>query len=145
MSLCQFMLLQQSTVDWVVYKQQGFIYCHSGSLEDQEWDANRSGVLVRIQAADGCLLESSLDGKRLINLSGVPFMKTLILPMGFPRDSVVKNMPVNAGDMGEFDPGSERSPGKGNGQPIPVFLPGKSYEQGSLVGCSPWGSQKSCT
>ena len=33
--------------------------------------------------------------------------------------------------------------GEGNGkwqwQPTPVFLPGKSHGQRSLVGCSPWG------
>ena len=145
MSLCQFMLLQQSTVDWVVYQPQEFICCSSGSLEDQERDANIGGVLVRIQAADGCLLESSPDGKRLINLSGVPFMRMLIWPLGFPSDSVVKNMPANAGDMGEFDPWVGKSPWKRKWRPTPVFLPGKSYEQGSLAGCSPWGSQKSCT
>ena len=27
-------------------------------------------------------------------------------------------------------------------QPIPVVLPGKSHEQRSLVGCSPWGRQE---
>ena len=30
-------------------------------------------------------------------------------------------------------------------QPIPVFLPGKSHGQRSLVGCSPWGSKESDT
>ena len=29
--------------------------------------------------------------------------------------------------------------------PTPVFLPGKSHGQGSLVGCSPWGRQQSDT
>ena len=41
---------------------------------------------------------------------------------------VVKNLPVNAGevrDMGSI-PGSGRSPGVGNGKPTPVFLPGES-------------------
>ena len=28
-------------------------------------------------------------------------------------------------------------------QPTPVFLPGESQGQGSLVGCSPWGRQES--
>ena len=27
-------------------------------------------------------------------------------------------------------------------QPTPVFLPGESHGQRSLVGCSPWGSQR---
>ena len=35
----------------------------------------------------------------------------------FPDGSVVKNLPANAGDM-SLIPGSERSPGKGNGNPF---------------------------
>ena len=37
--------------------------------------------------------------------------------MGFPGNSVVKNLLVNAGEMG-FIPGSGRSPGEGNGYPL---------------------------
>ena len=37
--------------------------------------------------------------------------------MGFPGGSLVKNPPANAGDMGSI-PGSERSPGRGNGNPL---------------------------
>ena len=39
----------------------------------------------------------------------------------------VKNSPANAGDTGDagWIPESERSPGGGNGQPTPVFLPGE--------------------
>ena len=36
---------------------------------------------------------------------------------GFPSDSGVKNPPANAGDMGST-PGSGRSPGGGNGNPL---------------------------
>ena len=36
---------------------------------------------------------------------------------GFPGGSVVKNQPANAGDMGSI-PGSGRSPGDGNGNPL---------------------------
>ena len=37
--------------------------------------------------------------------------------MGLPGDSVVKNLPANAGDAGDMGliPGSGRSPGGGNG------------------------------
>ena len=35
------------------------------------------------------------------------------------------------------------SPGGGQWQPTPVFLPGESHGQRSLVGYSPWGCQKS--
>ena len=113
-------------------------------MEDQERNVNIGRVLVRIlfQAADGCLLESSLDGKRLINLSGVPFMRLLILLMGFPSDSVVKNMPANAGDIGEFDPWVRKIPWKRKWQPTPVFLPGKSHGWRSLMGYSSWGHKR---
>ena len=37
--------------------------------------------------------------------------------MGFPGGSVIKNLPVNSGDMGSI-PGSGRSPGGGNGNPL---------------------------
>ena len=39
------------------------------------------------------------------------------MTMGFPGGSVVKNPPANAGDMG-FIPGSGRSPGEENGNPL---------------------------
>ena len=37
--------------------------------------------------------------------------------MGFPDGSVVKNLPANAEDVGLI-PGSGRSPGEGNGNPL---------------------------
>ena len=37
--------------------------------------------------------------------------------MGFPGGSVVKNLPTKAGDAGSI-PGSGRSPGEGNGNPL---------------------------
>ena len=40
-----------------------------------------------------------------------------MLYLGFPGDSEVKNLPVNAGDSGSI-PGLGRSPGKGNGNPL---------------------------
>ena len=40
--------------------------------------------------------------------------------MGFPGGSVVKHLPANAGDAGDVGsiPGSGRSPGGGNGNPL---------------------------
>ena len=37
--------------------------------------------------------------------------------MGFPGGSLVKNMPATAGDADSI-PGSGRSPGEGNGNPL---------------------------
>ena len=39
---------------------------------------------------------------------------------GFPGGAVVKNLPANAGDAGSI-PGSERSPGVGNGNHSSIF------------------------
>ena len=40
--------------------------------------------------------------------------------LGFPGSSVLKNLPVNAGDAGDVGliPGLRRSPGEGNGNPL---------------------------
>ena len=63
---------------------------------------------------------------------------------GFLGDSVVKNLPANAGDVSLIS-ALGRSPGEGKKQPIPIFLPGKSHGQRDLVGYSPWGHKKSQT
>ena len=60
----------------------------------------------------------------------------------FTGDSVVKNLPANAGDMGST-PGSGRSPQRREWQPTPVFLPGESHGRRSLVGSGPWGHKES--
>ena len=45
-----------------------------------------------------------------------------------PRGSVIKHLPANAEDMGSI-PGLGRFSGEENGNPYPVFLPGKSHRQ----------------
>ena len=54
----------------------------------------------------------------------------------------VRNLSANAGDIRDegLIPESGRSPGVGHKQPIPVFLPGESHGQRSLVGYSPYAS-----
>ena len=60
--------------------------------------------------------------------------------VGFPGSSISEESDCNEGDLGSI-PGSERSPGEGNGNQ--VFLPGESHGQRSLAGCSPWGRKES--
>jgi len=60
----------------------------------------------------------------------------------FPGDSEVKASASDAGNLGSI-PGSGRSPGEGNGNP--VFLPGESHGWRSLVGYSPQGCKGSDT
>ena len=57
---------------------------------------------------------------------------------------VLKNPPANAGDVRHgFDPWVGKMPWRRAEQPSPVFLPGESHGQRSLVGYSPWGRQES--
>jgi len=55
-----------------------------------------------------------------------------------PQWLSAKESACNA-DVGDMDwiPGSGRSPGEGNGNLSPVFLPGESHGQRSLVADSP--------
>ena len=61
----------------------------------------------------------------------------------FPGGASGQELPASAGEAREAGslPGL-RSPGEGNGKPTPVFLPGESHAQRSLVGYSPWGCKE---
>ena len=58
---------------------------------------------------------------------------------------MLKNLPANIGDIRDmvFIPGLGRFPWGRKRQPTPLFLPGKSHGQRSLVGYSPWGHKES--
>ena len=58
----------------------------------------------------------------------------------FPCGLEVKNLPANAGDGGSV-PGSERSPGEGNGDPYQSSCLGNPMERGAWQ--ASMGSQKS--
>ena len=58
--------------------------------------------------------------------------------MGFPGGSVVKNPPTNAGDVGSI-PGSGRSPGEGNGNPLQYSCLGIPMDRGAYQATGPWG------
>ena len=57
---------------------------------------------------------------------------------------VVKNPPANAGDIRDAGliPGSERSPGGGNGKPLQYPCLENPYGQRNLGGYSPWGRKE---
>ena len=61
--------------------------------------------------------------------------------LGFPGGSVVKNLPVSVGDArhSRLVPGSGRSLGAGNGNPLQYSCPGWR----SLVGYSSWDCKES--
>ena len=61
--------------------------------------------------------------------------------MGFPGGSDGKESACSAGDL-SLIPGSGRSLGEGNGNPLQYSWPGKSHGQRSLVGYSPRGCKE---
>ena len=61
--------------------------------------------------------------------------------MDFPGGSDGKASAYNEGDPGS-SPGSGRSPGEGNGNPLQYSCLEKSYGQRSLVSYSPWGHKE---
>ena len=66
----------------------------------------------------------------------------------FPGGSVVKKLPANAGDIRDADvrdPWVGKIPWRRAGQSTPVFLPGESHGQRSLVGYRPQCHQESDT
>ena len=50
--------------------------------------------------------------------------------LGFLGDFVIKNLPANAGDTGLI-PGSGRSPGEGNGNPLQYSCLGNAMDRGA--------------
>ena len=63
------------------------------------------------------------------------------LSMGFPGGSAGKESTCNTGDLGLI-PGSEKSPGRGHGNPSHYCCLENLHRQRSLVGYSPWDCKK---
>ena len=81
-------------------------------------------------------------GKKKEILDRIFFLCQHVLDQLFPGNSVGKESACSAGDT-DSTPGSGRSPGKGNGNPLQYSCLEKSHGQRSLVGCSPWGHKES--
>ena len=62
--------------------------------------------------------------------------------MDFPGGAVSKESACNVGDL-SLIPGSGRSPGDGNGNPLQYSFLENPQGQRSLAGCSPWGCKES--
>ena len=89
------------------------------------------------------LIKICLQGKsaKLIYPEGLRMKEDLNLPLGFPGGSDGKASAYNAGDLGSI-PGSGRSPGEENGNPLQMENP---IYGGALIGYSPRGCKKSDT
>ena len=70
----------------------------------------------------------------------------VILKMGLPGGSVVKNRPASAGDIADVGliPQSGRSPGEGNGNPLQYSCLENIMDRGALW-ATVHGVAKSCT
>ena len=71
---------------------------------------------------------------KIYSLSNFQICNT-VLTMGFTGNSVVKNPPENAGDMGSI-PGSRRSPGEGN--PLQYSCLGNPPEEPGRLQSTGW-------
>jgi len=72
---------------------------------------------------------------------GFVFLFCLLFRWIFPSSSDSKASAYNVGDPGPI-PGSGRSPGEGNGNPLQYSCLGKSHGPRNLVGYSPWGHRE---
>ena len=88
-----------------------------------------------------CLFPKKL---KAVKLGGPILVFAMMFTGPFPSGSDGKASAYNVGDLGSI-PGSGRSPGEGNGNPLQLLLLGKSHGQRSLVGYSPQDRNKSDT
>ena len=65
----------------------------------------------------------------------------MMMYMGFPGSSDGKDSACNAGDLGSI-PGSGRSPGEGNSNPLQYSCLENPHGQRNLAGYSPWGRKE---
>ena len=69
------------------------------------------------------------------------FMSIDTFTQGFPGGSVVSRLWLQC-RRHRFNPWIKKIPWRRKWKPTPVFLPGKSHGQKSLVGYSPWGCKR---
>ena len=73
-------------------------------------------------------------------------VKETFLEKGFPGGTDDKESACNAAVLEtRFNPWARKILWRRKWQPTPVFLPGESHGQRSLVGYSPWGRKESET
>ena len=109
----------------------------------------------KITADDDCCLETKrpllLERKVIAGLDSILKSRDITL-LTKVREVRVKGFPGNASEERafqckrrkrcEFDPWVGKIPWRGAWQPTPVFLPGESHGQRSLVGYSPQGCKE---
>ena len=93
-------------------------------MHDVYYYGDDISIIIKFSVSSFALLETSLQGP-------------LCQQRGFLHSSVGKEFACNAGDMSSI-PGSGRSPGEENGNPLQYSCL-ESHGQRTLVGYNPWG------
>ena len=81
------------------------------------------------------------QGKVCLEYFNLQLLDSVNVFSGFPGGSDGKESACNTQDL-DLIPGSGRSLGEGNGNPLQcscIFLPGESHSQTGLVGYRAWG------
>ena len=109
---------------WAIISHLDFL-CLQEQAHQEEWDCWRG------RWDPAC----SLDLCNFINMLGitVDVLCWLHSHLGFPGDTVIKNPPANAGEAGDkgLIPGSGRSPGGGNNNPLQYSYLKNSLDRGA--------------
>ena len=81
-----------------------------------------------------------MKGTEALSIPISHFQRLYVVSYTFPGDLVVKNPPVNARDSGLI-PGSGRSPGEGNGNPLLYACLENPMNRGACSGLQSMGLQ----
>ena len=138
-------ILQARTLEWVVIpfsifsKESIQIFIPSAKTDVT---AYQNLVISSLNLPFSCFI--LWDQSKFINRAAL--LTSSVPQGGFSGGSVVNNLPA----MQDMQEPQVRSLGwedtrRRKWQPTPVYLPGKSHGQRSLVGCSPWGHKESDT
>ena len=131
-------LKKKKTIHWLVDKNAVTTGCgHRASI----FPLRAMVQYLLIQCSGHCIEYNYQNTKNQICI----YWKRVTIStgiLGFPSGSVVKNLPVNAGEVGSI-PGSQRSPREGNGNPLQQSCLEKSHGQRSLASYSSQGRKES--
>ena len=100
----------------------------------------KASIILTVVPLEGTY-HSSPAASRVFSVSFL-FSSFIMMFLGFPGGSDGKESACKARDLSSI-PGLGRFPWRRSWQPTPVFLPGDSHGQKSLVSYSPWGHRES--
>ena len=99
-------------------------------MTEKEWDLETWNGHIWFDILLGSQSLHSTSGWDEEQRSALASFMRQPITSGFPGDSVVKNLPVNAGDTGSI-PGLGRSSREGNGNPLQCSHGGNPMDRGA--------------